>query len=120
MTRSYNPEYDEPLYLNPRYPNILLRPITGFTFSISTSFPSYNLTEAFNEVIKLIKDPDYEPMLYPDLPSGCIIVDEGQFPEICRTGEGSFKMKADVEVDKSNHKFIIYSFIIYNLYMISI
>ena len=109
MTRSYNPDYDEPLYLNPRYPNILLRPVTGFTFSISTSFPSYNLTEAFNEVIKLIKNPDYDPILYPDMPSGCIIVDEGQFPDICHNGEGSFKMKAEVEVDSTNHKLIIHS-----------
>jgi DNA gyrase subunit A len=83
--------------------------VTGFTFTASSSFPSFNLEEAFNAVIELIKDPDYDPILYPDLPTKCIIVDEGNFPDICRTGKGTFKMKADIEIDHENHSIIVHS-----------
>lgn len=109
MSPSYNPEYMEPDYLITKYPNLLVRPITGFAFATSTSFPSFNMEEAFNAVINLIKDPSYDPVLYPDLPSGCIIVDGGEFPEICRTGEGTFKMKAEAELNEDTHSIIVYS-----------
>ena len=103
MSQSYNPEYLEPDYISPRYPNMLVKPITGFTFSTASNIPSYNMEESFNAVIELIKDPNYEPLLYPDMPSGCTILDEGQFKEICRTGKGAFKMKGDVEIDEKRH-----------------
>jgi DNA gyrase subunit A len=109
MSPSYNPEFMEPDYLITKYPNLLVRPITGFAFATSTSFPSFNMEESFNAVIKLIKDPSYDPILYPDLPSGCIIVDGGEFPDICHTGEGTFKMKAEVELNEETHSIIIYS-----------
>ena len=103
MSLSYNPEYSEPDYISPRYPNVLVKPVTGFTFSTTSNIPSYNMEEAFNAVIKLIKDPSYDPILYPDMPNGCTILDEGQFKSICHTGTGSFKMKADVTIDEKHH-----------------
>lgn len=106
MSLSYNPEFEEPDYINARFPNILVRPVTGFTFSTTSNFPSFNMEEAFNAVIELIKDPNYEPVLYPDMPSGCTILDEGNFPDICKTGIGTFKMRADVEIDQQNHRLI--------------
>ena len=109
MSQSYNQDYMEPDYISPRYPNMLVKPVTGFTFSTASYIPSYNMEESFNAVIELIKDPSYEPLLYPDMPSGCTILDEGQFPEICRTGKGAFKMKADVEIDEKNHAIHFYS-----------
>jgi len=42
-------------------------------------------------------------MLYPDSSSGAYIVDEGQFPEICKTGKGRFKMRGVIEIDEDNN-----------------
>lgn len=109
MSPSYNPEFEEPNYLIPKFPNILVRPVTGFTFAASTNFPSFNLEESFNAMIELIKDPTYEPVLYPDMPSACTIVDDGSFPEICRTGLGTFKMKAVIEIDEEKHSLVVRS-----------
>lgn len=103
MSRSYNPELMEPDYISPRYPNMLVRCVNGFTFSAMTSIPSFNLEEAFNETCKLIKNSEYIPFMYPDLPAGCTIIDEGNFEEIYRTGRGTFTMKADCEIDKEHH-----------------
>lgn len=107
MLPSYNPEYDEPIGLPSRFPDLLLRPSTGFTFGIVSNTPSYNLEEAFNAVINLIKDPFYDPVLIPDMPCDCIILDEGKFPSICRRGAGSFNMRAEIETDEERNTLII-------------
>ena len=109
MVQSYNPEYMEPEFMISKYPNILLRPVTGFTFSVSTDFPSFNMEESFNAVIKLIEDKNYEPILYPDFPCGCTIIDENQFPDICKKGIGTFKMKATGYIDYDKYQITITS-----------
>ena len=109
LKNSYNPQLMEPQYLIARYPNMLLRVCTGFTFSLATSIPSYNLEEAFNAVIQLIKNPDYKPLLYPDLPSGCAIIDDGTFQDICDTGVGKFRMRGEITIDEDTHSLIIES-----------
>lgn len=109
MVPSYNRNYNEPVMLPPKYPNMLLKPSTGFTFGMATYIPSYNLAEAFNEVIRYINDHTYEPFLIPDIPSGCQVVDEGKFKEICTTGRGTFKMRSHIEIDEENHRLIITS-----------
>lgn len=109
MTPSYNQDYMEPLALAPKYPNVLLKPVTGFTFSMATYIPSYNITEAFEEVIKMIKDPSHEPYLVPDIPSGCDVVDEGNFKSICKTGTGTFKMRGTIIEDEDEHTLTITS-----------
>ena len=109
MVPSYNPEYDEPLHLATRFPDLLLRATIGFTYGQATAIPSYNMEEAFNAVIELIKNPKYEPVLIPDMPSDCIIIDEGQFPDICRNGEGTFKMRAEIRIDKEDNALVVES-----------
>lgn len=109
MAPTYNQDLMEPLSLAAKYPNMLLKPSTGFTFSMATYVPSFNLVEAFEEVIKCIKDPDYHPYLIPDIPSRCDIVDEGQFNEICETGKGVFKMRSTIIEDPDEHTLTITS-----------
>ena len=106
---SYNPEYVEPEYLVSKFPDLLLRPATGFCFGRATYIPSFNLGEAFNAVIELIKDPTYEPVLVPDMPTSCAILDEGNFPEICKKGNGVFKMRAEIEIHEETNQLIVTS-----------
>lgn len=109
MKPSYNPEFNEPVYLISKFPDLLLRPTTGFTFGMASNIPSYNLNEAFSAVIELIKDPKYDPILLPDMPCGGIILDEGQFEEIDHTGQGTFRMRAEIEIDEAENAVVIES-----------
>ena len=109
MRPTYNQDEMEPDYLVSKFPDILLRPSTGFTFGKASSIPSYNMEEAFNAVINLIKDRSYDPILFPDMPSSCIILDEGNFPEIEHTGLGSFKMRAEIAVDDKKSQLVVLS-----------
>lgn len=59
--------------------------------------------------IKLIKDPSAKVLLIPDSPTGADIIDDGQFPEINKTGVGNFVMRASSEIDYANNQIHITS-----------
>lgn len=109
MRATYNRDEYEPDYLISKFPDLLLRPSTGFTFGMASNIPSYNLGEAFNAMIELIKDKDYNPILIPDMPCSCVIMDEGKFPEICNTGVGAFKMRGEIEIDYEHNRLDVIS-----------
>ena len=100
MRPAYNGINMEPEYLPAKYPHILLKPTYAMGYGLMSSIPTYNFTEICEFVINLIEDPNYDRILYPDLPNGCDIIDDGQFDEIRQTGKGKFRMKAKVTVDE--------------------
>ena len=103
MKPAYNGINMEPEYLPAKYPHVLFKPTYAMGFGLMSSIPTYNFTEVCEFVINLIEDPTYDRILYPDLPTGCDVIDDGQFDEIRRTGEGKFRMKAKVNVDEENN-----------------
>ena len=109
MEDTYNPKLREPVYLPTKYPNCLLSYSDGLGFGSATHIPTFNLEEVLQATIALIKDPNYEPNIIPDITTGCLIVDEGKFPEICKTGRGTFKMRSQIIKDDAKKCLIIKS-----------
>ena len=54
-------------------------------------------------------DPSYDKIIYPDIPNGCEIIDDGQFDDIRKFGVGKFRMKSKVNVDYENNKIQVLS-----------
>lgn len=98
MKTAYTGQGEEPEYLPARYPNLLFKNTYGIGYGLFASIPTYNFKEVCEFVLELIDDPDYDTIIYPDIPSGCDIIDDGQFMDIAKTGKGSFRMKSVVEV----------------------
>lgn len=98
MKPTYSGQGEEPEYLPARYPNLLFKNTYGIGYGLFASIPTYNFKEVCEFVLELMDDPDYNTILYPDIPSGCDVIDDGQFLEIAKTGKGSFRMKSVVEV----------------------
>ena len=46
---------------------------------------------------------------YQNIPSGCDVVDEGNFKSICKTGTGTFKMRGTIIEDEEEHTLTITS-----------
>lgn len=109
MKPAYNGINMEPEYLPAKYPHILFKPTYAMGYGLLSSIPTYNFTEVCEFVLKLMDNPNYDQILYPDLPTGCDVIDDGQFDEIRRTGKGKFRMKARVTVDEDNNKIRISS-----------
>ena len=105
MRPTFDGERDEPLYLPARLPNLLVNGTSGIAVGMATNMPGHNLRE-IAEAIKLVMTkrrpkPTVEELMAavpgPDFPSGGIIVDD-DIAEAYRTGRGSFRIRARVEV----------------------
>jgi DNA gyrase subunit A len=102
MRPAYDGIHMEPEFLPAKYPHILFKQTYAMGYGVLSSIPTYNFTEVCEFVINLIDDPKYDKILYPDLPNGCEVIDDGQFDEVRKTGKGKFRMKAKVVIDEEN------------------
>ena len=100
MKEAYNGQALEPEYLPAKYPHILFKPTYAIGFGLMSSIPTYNFKEICEFVIKLMDDPEHDEIIYPDIPTGCDIIDDGQFDEVRKTGMGKFRMKPRVRIDE--------------------
>lgn len=106
------PNYDntmqEPVLLPTAFPNILVTPNMGIAVGMASSICSFNLAEICDGTIALLRNPKttVEKMLdivkAPDFPGGgTIIYDREQMRNIYETGQGSVKIRARYNYDKS-------------------
>lgn len=107
MKDRYTGNGQEPEYLPARYPNIFFKPAYGIGYGLFSSIPTYNFKEICEFAIQLLEDPDYDTVIYPDIPTGCDVIDDGQFLEIAKTGVGSFRMKCKTEIVPEENRIII-------------
>lgn len=88
MRPSYTGKDLEPDYLPARIPTVLCNPsFSSIGIGVLTSIPPFNVSEVIKATIKLMKNPDAKIMLIPDSPTGCNIVDDGQFQTINDVGD---------------------------------
>lgn len=107
---SYNMESVEPVFLPARYPVALINGMLGcIGTGFSSNIPPYNFTEVCEQTIELIKNPEAEVYLVPDLPTSASIIDKGNFKEISETGKGSFTAQATYFIDHETNEIHITS-----------
>ena len=104
------PNFDEtekePGVLPARIPHLLINGAEGIAVGMSTSIPSHNLRETIDAMEAYMKNPELtvEDLLTimpgPDFPTGGIVVNKDELPEIYRTGAGKIKIRGRVEVEK--------------------
>ena len=105
------PNFDEtekePSVLPARFPNILVNGSEGIAVGMATSIPPHNFAEVIEATKACIKDPGIttdELMKYikgPDFPTGGIVINKDELPEIYRTGQGKIKLRGKVEVENA-------------------
>jgi len=113
-TVDFAPNYDgrgsEPLILPSRFPNLLVNGSSGIAVGMATSIPPHNLREVAVGVQWFLQNPlasDDELLeslmqhvTGPDFPTKALIVGRDGIAEAYRTGRGSIRMRAVVEVDE--------------------
>lgn len=110
---SFTGEFEEPEYVLPsRYPHVLMNNSYSIPQGVSSALYPCNFNEVMNLTIRLITNPDLpieQCILYPDSPTGCDIVDDGNFPYICMEGTGAYCMQGRVEIDEKKNELHILS-----------
>lgn len=104
MKLAYTGDKEEPVFLPSKYPNILFNPqFSSVGWGLCSNIPPFNFNEVIDATIKLIKDPKSKIMLVPDIPTGCDVVDEGNFKAINKTGDSKITMRASYNIDYVNN-----------------
>ena len=118
---NFSNEYEEPVVLPARFPNLLVNGTTGIAVGMATNIPPHNFTEVVNAVIKIIddkindKEPTIEEILEiiqgPDFPTGAQILGKKGITDYLTTGRGKVKIRANCEIvpdEKGKQKIVVH------------
>jgi DNA gyrase subunit A len=101
---NYINDETEPLVLPSRFPNLLVNGSQGIAVGMATNIPPHNLGEIIDAVTHLIDHPEATPddlmefVKGPDFPTGAFILGRAGIMDAFRTGRGSIRMRARVEI----------------------
>ncbi|WP_275411646.1 DNA gyrase subunit A [Catellatospora bangladeshensis] len=113
-TVDFVPNYDgrnqEPTILPSRFPNLLVNGSEGIAVGMATKIPPHNLREIAQAVQWVLANPEADEATVldeaitivkgPDFPTRGLIVGTSTIEEAYRTGRGSIRMRAVVEVEE--------------------
>ena len=108
------PNYDnkttEPTVLPARIPNLLVNGSSGIAVGMATNIPPHNLREVASAVVWCLEHPEatqeelldaaMERVVGPDFPTSGLIVGRDGISDAYRTGRGSIRMRAVVEIEE--------------------
>src|ERR671916_1835356 len=101
---NYSGEFQEPVVLPSRFPNLLVNGSQGIAVGMATNIPPHNLGEAIDATIHLIDNPEATPddlmqfVKGPDFPTGGLIMGRSGIMDAYRTGKGSIRVRARTEI----------------------
>lgn len=98
---NYSESEEEPETLPSIFPNLLCNPNTGIGVAMACNWAPHNL----NEVAQAIYDymDGKEPTLPgPDFPTGGIVINAKDIPNIMKTGHGSVKIRGKYIIENNN------------------
>ncbi len=105
FTPTYDDADEEPITLPAIFPNLLCNPNTGIGVAMACNWLPHNLKEVANAIYDYIDGK--EPMLLgPDFPTGGVVINKNDIPNIMRTGHGSIKLRGKYNIEKN--KIIFY------------
>ncbi len=104
---NYSGEFREPTVLPSRFPNLLVNGSQGIAVGMATNIPPHNLGEVIDATIHLIDNPEATPddlmqhVVGPDFPTGALILGRSGILDAYRTGRGSIRVRARMEIEES-------------------
>ena len=102
---NYDETLDEPVTLPAIFPNLLCNPNTGIGVAIACNWAPHNLNDVTRAINEYLKGEKISPV-YPDFPTGGVIINKEDMPKIMETGHGSVKLRARYNIEKD--KIIFY------------
>lgn len=98
---NYSEDLEEPVTLPAIFPNLLCNPNTGIGVAMACNWLPHNLKEVAQAIFDYLDGK--EPSLPgPDFPTGGIIINKNDIPNIMKTGHGSVKVRGQYKIEKQN------------------
>ena len=98
---NYSETKDEPITLPSIFPNLLCNPNSGIGVALACNWLPHNLREVAQAIYDYIDGK--EPSLPgPDFPTGGLIINQKDLPEIVKYGRGSVKLRGKYNIENNN------------------
>jgi len=103
---NYTNEFEEPIVLPARFPNLLVNGCDGIAVGMATKIPTHNLREIIDAAIHVIDHPEATPadlmkfVKGPDFPTGAVILGKQGIRDAYTTGRGSIRIRAKLEIEE--------------------
>ena len=98
---NYSETKDEPVTLPSLFPNLLCNPNTGIGVAVACNWAPHNLGEVAQAIYDYMDGK--EPTLPgPDFPTGGMIINKNDIPNIMKTGKGSVKIRGKYNIENNN------------------
>ena len=105
FTENYDDTLEEPITLPAIFPNLLCNPNTGIGVAMACNWLPHNLREVAQAIYDYMEGK--EPSLPgPDFPTGGLIINGNDLPNIIKIGHGSVKVRGKYKIEKN--KIIFY------------
>jgi DNA gyrase subunit A len=112
LVPNYDGRAQEPTILPSRIPNLLVNGSSGIAVGMATSIPPHNLREVAQAVQWCLDNPETDEATTldelinivkgPDFPTAGLIVGQAAIQDAYRTGRGSIRMRAVIDVDEDS------------------
>ena len=101
MMPNYSETKDEPVTLPSLFPNLLCNPNTGIGVAVACNWAPHNLGEVAQAIYDYMDGK--EPTLPgPDFPTGGMVINKNDIPNIMKTGKGSVKIRGKYNIEDNN------------------
>ena len=98
---NYDENANEPITLPAIFPNLLCNPNSGIGVAMACSWAPHNLKEVAQAICDVMDGK--EPTLPgPDFPTGGLIINKNDIPQIMATGRGTVKVRGQYKIEKNN------------------
>jgi DNA gyrase subunit A len=106
FAQNYSGEFEEPVVLPARFPNLLVNGSQGIAVGMATNIPPHNLAEVIDAVTHLLDNPEATPqdlmqfVTAPDFPTGALIMGRQGIMDAYATGRGSIRLRGKAEIEE--------------------
>ena len=102
---NYDETLEEPVTLPSIFPNLLCNPNTGIGVAMACNWAPNNLKDVARAINQYINNEKIDPV-FPDFPTGGLIINKDDISKIMETGRGTIKIRARYNVE--GNKLIFY------------
>ena len=102
---NYDESLEEPVCLPSSLPNLLCNPNSGIGVAMACSWAPHNLRDVASAIYSYM-DGNIPQLPGPDFPTGGLIINGKDIPNIYKTGHGSVKIRARYKIE--DNKIIFY------------
>lgn len=113
MTLNFSEDEEMPTVLPAVFPRLLVNGSQGIGISVANTWTLYNFQEIAECIVSYLKDGITDFKIYPDYPTGAVIINKDDMSKILKTGKGKVIVEAKYDIRGREIRFTEFPYQVY-------